>query len=300
MGAGFVIAGLMPSTGTSIADDIRNPSCVERSNGPKDVHLKRCSECAREIDESATTCDACADWAASLVGPTAGTAASTAIQEPSIGAPATPTAAAGGHRRELLIAVAAVMGAALLTFALLFSRSGPSSNVSAAAPAAIVPRQPSKANSSAGVDLQKWSTDNRAYWLGHQRHGAAFELPSNNLVQTWFGPVRPTLVVRCMSRTTQAFVYTGSPMKIEPHAEGKTVTVSVDDEPVRTERWPDSDNHDALFAPDGALFAQRLLHAQTLRFGYSPHNANDVVAQFHVSGLSELIDPVMKECGWTK
>jgi hypothetical protein len=89
-------------------------------------------------------------------------------------------------------------------------------------------------------------------------------------------------------------------MKIEPHTEGKTVTISVDDEPVRTERWPDSDDHDALFAPDGAAFAQRLLHAQTLRFGYSPHNASDVVAQFHVSGLAGLIEPVAKDCGWNK
>jgi hypothetical protein len=65
-----------------------------------------------------------------------------------------------------------------------------------------------------------------------------------------------------------------------------------------TERWADSDEHDALFAPDGAGFAQRLQRARTLRFGYTPHNALPVVAQFQVSGLSDLIGPVAKECGW--
>jgi hypothetical protein len=172
--------------------------------------------------------------------------------------------------------------------------------VSAAAPAAAA-RQPSSPAPSPSVIVQKWTTENRAYWLGNQRHGAAFELPADNLVQTSFGPVRPSLVVRCVARTTETFVYTGSPMKIEPNVDGKTVTVSLDNEPVRTEQWPDADDHhDALFAPDGAAFAQRLLQAQTLRFGYTPHNSNEAVAQFHVSGLGELIDPVAKECGWTK
>jgi hypothetical protein len=149
-------------------------------------------------------------------------------------------------------------------------------------------------------DGQRWSTANRAHWLGERRRGAAFELPADNIVQTWFGPVRPTLVVRCMEKTTQAFVFVGSPTRIEPRAEGKTVTVSIDGEPVKTEHWPDADDHDALFAPDGADFTKRLLQAESLRFGYSPHNAQDVVAQFNVRGLWELIEPAAKECGWTK
>ena len=141
---------------------------------------------------------------------------------------------------------------------------------------------------------------NQAHWLGANRKGAAFELPAEHMVKTWFGPIRPFLVVRCMGKTTQAFVYTGSPLRIEPNAEGKTVTVAVDDQPAATERWPDSDDHDALFAPDGAEFAQRLLGARSIRVGYSPHNAPDVTAEFRVNGLDALIGPHVKECGWTK
>jgi hypothetical protein len=98
----------------------------------------------------------------------------------------------------------------------------------------------------------------------------------------------------------ETFVYTRSATRIEPHVDGKTVTVSVDDEPAKTERWSDSDDRLALFAPDGAALARRLLKANTLRFGYSPHNADDVVAQFHVTGLAKLIEPVARECGWKK
>jgi hypothetical protein len=52
-------------------------------------------------------------------------------------------------------------------------------------------------------------------------------------------------------------------MMIEPHMDGKTVTVTVDNEEASTERWRDADDRVALFAPDGAAFAQRLLHANT-------------------------------------
>ena len=42
------------------------------------------------------------------------------------------------------------------------------------------------------------------------------------------------------------------------------------------------------------------MHAQTLRFGYTPHNAEPVEARFEVRGLAELIGPVAKDCGWKK
>lgn len=254
------------------------------------------------MQESATRCEACGAAAAVLDAPSADAAAGqmreagTAVDGETAVAGAAPVAPRTG-RREMLIAVAAVVGAAV-TFAVLVARNGSSSRLSAAETATVARPASSPRPSSTAV-VHAWTTDNRAQWLGGHR-GAAFELASDNLVQTWFGATRPTLVVRCMSRSTQAFVYTGSPMKIEPRAEGKTVTVSVDDEPVRTERWPDAEAHDALFAPDGAAFARRLMHARSLRFGYSPHNANDVVAEFHVSGLDALLEPVAKECGWTK
>jgi hypothetical protein len=268
--------------------------------------VKRCPECAREIEESATTCDACAEWAASL-GASADAALSAApapapAPEPSKAVESVASAVRPRvGRRELVIGAVAIVGAALVAFPLMFGRGASSSSVVAAAtPSRTAPRRPSTSNPSSTIIHQKWRNGDRARWLGNQRHGEAFELPADNIVQTWFGPVRPALVVRCASKSIETFIYTGSPMKIEPHAEGKTVTVSVDEEPVRTERWPDADDHDALFAPDGGAFAEQLLHAETLRFGYSPHNASDVVAQFHVNGLAELIDPVAKECGRAK
>jgi hypothetical protein len=37
-----------------------------------------------------------------------------------------------------------------------------------------------------------------------------------------------------------------------------------------------------------------------LRFGFTPHNAAPVMANFQVSGLGNLIEPVARQCGWKK
>ena len=201
-------------------------------------------------------------------------------------------------RREVLLVVGGAMVAAVITFGLLSSR-GRSSTALAAAPSdtATIRQAPAKPVASSAV--QKWSGENRRFWLGNGR-GAAFELPAENSVQTWFGPVQPALVVRCSSRTTETFVYTKSPVKIETNVDRRTVTVIVDDGAPRTEQWSTSVDSVELFAPDGAAFAERLMHARTLRFGYSPANSNNVVAQFSVAGLAPLMEPVARECGRKK
>ena len=199
----------------------------------------------------------------------------------------------------LLIAVAA-LGAAALTLGFLALRGGSSPILAAASPAVTsAAPMPTGEAVPATSETETWSTDNRTFWLGY-RSGAAFQLLSENTVHTWFGPSQPILVVRCVSHTTEALVYIRSASRIEPHMEGKTVRVQIDDGPLETDRWLDSDDHVTLFAPDGAAFARRLLGATTLRFGYSPHNADDVVAQFHVAGLGKRIAPVAATCGWKK
>ena len=74
-------------------------------------------------------------------------------------------------------------------------------------------------------------------------------------------------------------------------------TVALDDDAASHERWPDSVEHDALFAPDGASLARRLMTAGTLRFSFTPHNAAPVTAVFNVHGLAEQLKPVAKHCG---
>jgi hypothetical protein len=128
----------------------------------------------------------------------------------------------------------------------------------------------------------------------------AYELPAEHKVQAWMTQVEPALVVRCMGRRTEAFVYTSTPAKIEAQDEDHTVGIAFDNEPQSAERWPDSAEHDALFAPDGEAFARRIMAAKTLRFGFTPHNAPPVTVHFAVNGLAELLEPAARQCGWKK
>jgi hypothetical protein len=274
--------------------------------------LKNCSSCGREIPESVTICAECEQWAAdSVTGPLAdarpgevaaqpGPPPPAAVAAPSAAPPMaaaqSPSPSRGVGRGQLLMLVSAVAGAGLITLLLLSAR-GPSPAAAAArtgGPAGKVsgPTTPPESTFS-----QSWNSGNRAHWVGNQRHAAAFELLAENTVPIWMGQARPMLVVRCASKSTEVFVSTGSSITMERDTEDHTVTFGFDREPDLTQRWPDSVEHDALFAPDGSAFAKRLTSARTMRFGYTPHNAAPVVASFHVSGLAALIEPFAKDCG---
>lgn len=205
-------------------------------------------------------------------------------------------------QRELVIIGAALAVGGILTFVFLGSRGGASTTLAAAnrtaPPKAAAAPAPARAVLPAAT--QKWSTARRAYWTASQRHSDAFELPAENTVAIWMNYVRPLLVIRCMGKKTEAFVYTGSALKIEPNTEDHSVSFRFDDETTQSEHWPDSAEHDALFAPDGAAFAHRIMTSKSLRFGYTPHNAEPAEAQFRTDGLAELIAPAAKDCGWPK
>lgn len=214
-------------------------------------------------------------------------------------APLTPEAAKpAASNRGLMIVLGAVAAIGLFAFALLSAGGSSDSGSSAAAAAAGASAPP--AVRPAPSATQTWSTANRSFWVGNRPRSAAFELLAENRVPVWMRTVQPALVVRCMSRSIQAFVVTESALKIEAQTEDHTVTFSFDDEPEAKEQWPDSEEHDALFAPDGSAFAERVMRARSLRFSYTPHNASTVTAYFNVGGLAPLIEPASRDCGWKK
>lgn len=296
--------------------------------------MKRCASCGREISETATVCDLCERWAAdqiqlTSIHPSSPTASPDSIppslpspalqafvsesapitappstpppQAQPVAVPAQPRATVTrfGRREMMIVAGALVIGSAI-TFALGGSRGATPTTV----PTSNRPPAkagPTPATAAKPAYTQMWSTARRGYWTANQRHTAAFELPAENTVAIWMNYVRPILVVRCMNKRTETFVYTGSALKIEPNTEDHSVSFHFDAEAASNEHWPDSAEHDALFAPDGSAFAHRVLAAKSFRFGYTPHNAEPVEAQFHVDGLAQLIDPaVAKDCGWQK
>lgn len=143
-----------------------------------------------------------------------------------------------------------------------------------------------------------WSRANQARWVGNHPRSVAFELEGDNDVSAWMARVRPRLVVRCLSRNTEVFVFTESPARMEAQDENHTVRISFDGEPAHDERWPDSAEHDALFAPDGEAFVRRLVRSKRLRFGFTPHNAPPATVGFTLAGAESAMVTIAQTCGW--
>ena len=220
-------------------------------------------------------------------------------ETPAPGSPSAPpsestTAAGGFGGRELALVGLALAGGCVITVALLMGRSSAASN------AAALASSPAAASASRdtrpAVKPMPWSAARRELWLGDRRKGIAYDVTANEPVGAWMKTVRPILVVRCAKGEMEAFVVTDTAAQIEPKSESHTVTLQFDDQSSSTERWPDSAEHDALFAPDGAAFAARIAAAQELRFGFIPHNSSPVVARFYVAGLASLLEPAAKHC----
>lgn len=197
-------------------------------------------------------------------------------------------------RREKIVAGASVGVGALLTLSVLMTRTGASTAMPVARVAPASAMTAPLAEHPAPTPA--WTDDNRALWVGNARRGVAYEVAAEANVSVWMRTVRPSLVVRCAGSGTEVFVFTDSPTQLERDTPDHTVRFKFDDGAETTERWPDPDEHDALFAPDGAAFARRIARAHTLTFGFAPHNAAPVTVRFHVAGLGPLLEAASKNC----
>ena len=228
----------------------------------------------------------------------------------SAGAPAPPVAAGKKQvgSRQVVMLGGALVAASALIFTILSMRpaASPEPDAQTAAPAPTRKPAPNRAATAAARTSSplvsapvapKWTHVAAGRWTG-DRKSVAFELQANNRIHIWTRDVTPVLVVRCQAGQVEPFVYTQSAARMEPQDGDHTVRLAFDDGPEATERWPDSDEHDALFAKDSAAFTHQLATAKTLRFGFEPHNAGPAVMQFDVSGLDELLRAAAKPCGW--
>ena len=146
--------------------------------------------------------------------------------------------------------------------------------------------------------VQKWHGRKQATWASDGSKTITFELQAREDVSAWMTRVRPQLVVRCLSRTTEVFVSLGAAASVEEQAGVHTVMIEIDDDPGIVQQWTDSVRSQDLFAPDGLALTRRLADAQRMRFRFTPFNAPPAVAEFTVEGFNELAPLVASTCGW--
>jgi len=143
-----------------------------------------------------------------------------------------------------------------------------------------------------------WVGARRATWASDGLKTIAFELAASKDVGVWMKSVRPLLIVRCLSRTTEVFVATGSAASIEKEDGIHAVHIQFDDAEPVAESWSDSTSSQELYSPDGVALARRLARARSMRFGFTPYNSAPVVAEFAVGGFDQVVGLVANACGW--
>ena len=231
------------------------------------------------------------------------------VAERTADGPAGGSAKAFGARQMVLVGGGMLAAGALIVTMLGVPGSAshepaPSNPAPAPAPAprAAAPRRAPVATpaETPAAEAPHWSPSTKGRWVAGNRRTAAFEVDAIARVHVWTRDVTPVLVVRCDSGHPEAFVYTQSAARMEPQDGDHTVTVAFDGGAPTTERWPDSDEHDALFARQPLAFTRQLTAARTLHFGFTPHNAAPVVATFALDGLEPLLQASAKQCGWKR
>jgi hypothetical protein len=127
-----------------------------------------------------------------------------------------------------------------------------------------------------------------------------YRLEAENDVSVWLKTVRPALIARCQEGKTDAYVVTHSSASVEyGSTDEHTVRLRFDEDKATTERWTESTDNDALFAPQPVRFLRSLATSEALRFGYTPFNASPVVVEFTTRGFGEPFQNIASTCKWS-
>lgn len=126
------------------------------------------------------------------------------------------------------------------------------------------------------------------------------QLDAQDVYLDWLGrPHRPTLILRCQSKKTEAYINNGGPSNPElGNFDQATIRLRYDDGAPRTLLASESTDDDALFLPNATAEIRRMIKAQRLRYQFTPFNANPQVVEFDLRGLEDDVVPLQEACGW--
>lgn len=129
--------------------------------------------------------------------------------------------------------------------------------------------------------------------------GVTFRLDAEAIPPGGIASRRPNLVVRCQNTRTDVILTTWMPTVVERRSPDRAVVgLSFDGAPASRERWRESSDREALFAPDAMRLARAIAKAKTLHVKFAPVDAPPVTVAFDVSGFDRHIATLASDCGW--
>jgi hypothetical protein len=266
--------------------------------------MQICPSCARDLDDRDIVCEFCGHRANAAGN--APVPPGAIVDKPSAELSVNPRVAAAKPKNAIrnVILVSAAIGAIATV---MFIVRSPGRNAQAHAPVTrtapvqatslnVVAPQPAGIARPESASAPKWSRTSQSEWATDGSRTIGFEVEAERDVTVYMDRVRPVLAVRCISRQTEVFVVLRSSPSIENGDNTHTVRIGLDDEPDVEQRWLDSSNMQALFAPDGTAFAAGMASARRLRFAFKPFNAPSAQVEFDVHGFEVPLAAMSKTC----
>lgn len=106
---------------------------------------------------------------------------------------------------------------------------------------------------------------------------------------------RPALVIRCKSRSAEVFINWNDYLSDET-----SVTIRVDENAPRTERWSPSTDQTATFSPQPDALLKQARKANRVSARITPYRSGPVTVTFPVSGLDAILSEHEEVCGTAK
>ena len=263
-----------------------------------------CPSCAKERDDRDIICAFCGHTRSTAAEPPP--APVVIVDKPAAelvvvarGAAAKSTNAS----RNAILAAAAIGAIAAAMFMRLSHSSNPAANALggevspvAATSGKVVAPQAAPLARPESTGAPRWNRTRQAQWASDGSRTIGFEVEALRDVAVYMDRVRPVLAVRCISHQTEVFVMLRSSPSIENGGDTHTVRIGLDEEPDVEERWLESINMQALFAPDAKAFAARMATARRLRFAFKPYSAPPAAVEFDVHGFEGPLAAMAKTC----
>ncbi len=124
-------------------------------------------------------------------------------------------------------------------------------------------------------------------------------LQAENEANAWLDTIYAKLIVRCSEHKTDVYIDTGTSANPELGLYNQfTVRLRLDDKKPLTQRWTESTNNTALFAPNAISLAKKLADSKSLIFEFTPFNSNTARIEFKTEGLGNLLPQVANACNW--
>ena len=105
----------------------------------------------------------------------------------------------------------------------------------------------------------------------------------------------------CKSCKLNAQVYINIGVSVNPELglyNKFTVRIRLDDNKLFKQRWSESTNGEALFAPSSILLAKKINKSKTMLVEFTPYSSNSQLAEFNVRGLEPYLKELANTCKW--